>query len=343
MTKTRADDDATHYEQVQTLYDDLTAEIPKEEQLDSALEQVKEVLRHPQQDEATVAAVKLAALLDVDEFSGLALWVAEKATNDITTVLDVRYGQSPDRNTVDNRTLVQMYHVRAADRIFQMGRVEVVGGDDVGFVTYPEAAAREDMMRIRDDFDDPTYPDKTKQVEVKENVLGLDIPDYDDKDEDDESSFVASFSPSDNESDEETDVDLREYDAVHSIDLGAEDKQIYETKVSVTGVIDVWAEYLPVIIDDMHAALENRQGVKNEKIELTPSDGLTGFPRTACDACRESAETPTSKYVSITVYGLSGDTVTDRAVVCNECMRALIEAFDAYIDENCSELLAEAL
>lgn len=49
-------------------------------------------------------------------------------------------------------------------------------GEDQGFVTYPTETAREDMTRIRDDHNQPHMPETVRNVEVRRNDLGIDVP-----------------------------------------------------------------------------------------------------------------------------------------------------------------------
>lgn len=190
--------DETHYEATQRLYDVITAELKDGEVEGTVLDVVDYVLTNPEHDKETVAAVKLAALLDADDFAGLALSMADDVSQDITKVVDVRYGNKSDRGLYDNRPFVKVYHVRVAGEIHQMGHVMMAAeSEEFGFVHYPDSAAVEDMVQIRNGLQEAGRPCDFVNVDVVENALGIDVPDFDDSDDDDDVALIGSFSPSD--------------------------------------------------------------------------------------------------------------------------------------------------
>ena len=169
--------DATHYNQIVTLYEQMVEDIPQDERYDDPVQQAREILKNPRSDDATVAAVKFAAYSDeITDMHGIALWCADDVSDDVVRVLDVRFGEEPDRNIGDERTRVQMYHVRVFGETHQMGRVEFCEGDDMGFTAYPIDIAREDIQRRIEEFESANLPDESCNVDVKENAIGLDVP-----------------------------------------------------------------------------------------------------------------------------------------------------------------------
>jgi len=172
MSKIDDMSDATHYEQ-------MTEDIPQEARHGDPVQQALEILKNPREDDATAAAVKVAAYTDeITEMHGYSLRCANEVSDDVERVLDVRFGKESDRNHVDRRTRVQMYKVQVGDETHQMGRVSFCEGDDMGFNTYPTDAAQEDIRRRIEDFESAHIPDKHRIVDVEDNDLAIDIPSF---------------------------------------------------------------------------------------------------------------------------------------------------------------------
>lgn len=120
---------------------------------------------------------------------------------------------------------------------------------------------------------------------------------------------------------------------------------MYDTAVTV-GKLGIWEDQIPRVIEQLRAALDNRESTKSEVLEVTTSDGVTApSPQTLnfdCQRCGHVDTAPSTDFVAITSQS-SVDWRHEGRRLCNDCAEEIVEALEDYQQENMGDMLADAL